>query len=150
MLAAPTLIWEIPFYQVLSGFLLMHFVGGVILSTVFQLAHMVEGTSHPLPDEKGTIENEWAIHQLNTTVNFSPKSKWLSWYVGGLNYQIEHHLFPRICHVHYPQIAKIVKSTALEYNIDYKENTTLYQALRSHLATLHHLGKLPNINEILA
>ncbi|QHT65311.1 acyl-CoA desaturase [Rhodocytophaga rosea] len=149
MLIAPTLFWGIPFYQILTGFLLMHFVGGIILTTVFQLAHTVEGTSHPLPDEKGTIENEWAIHQLNTTVNFSRESKWISWYVGGLNFQIEHHLFPKICHVHYPQIAKIVKHTAEEYNINYLENKTFYQALRSHLTTLHHLGRLPNINEAL-
>ncbi len=85
----------------------MHFIGGIILTTVFQLAHTVDKTSHPRPDSKGIIENDWAIHQMNTTVNFSRHNKWLSWYVGGLNFQIEHHLFPRICHVHYPQLSII-------------------------------------------
>ncbi|HEY4651326.1 MAG TPA: acyl-CoA desaturase, partial [Pontibacter sp.] len=131
MLVAPTLIFGIPFLHILLGFLLMHFIGGIILSTVFQLAHTVEGTSHPLPNANGTIENDWAIHQLNTTANFSRNNKWLSWYVGGLNFQIEHHLFPRICHVHYPALAEIVRETAAEFNIPYLENKTFFSAVRS-------------------
>jgi linoleoyl-CoA desaturase len=150
ILVAPTLFCNIPFYEVLAGFLLMHFVGGIILTTIFQLAHTVDGTSHPLPDVKGNIENEWAIHQLNTTMNFSGKNKWLSWYVGGLNFQIEHHLFPKICHVHYPNIAAIVKQTAEEFHIPYLENRTFFLALRSHITTLHRLGRLPALNEAIA
>ncbi|PRY14270.1 linoleoyl-CoA desaturase [Pontibacter ummariensis] len=152
MLVAPTLLFGIPFWEVLVGFLLMHFVAGIILSTVFQLAHTVEGTSHPLPNASGAIENDWAIHQLNTTANFSRKSKLLSWYVGGLNFQIEHHLFPRICHVHYPALAGIVKETAAEYGIPYIESRTLMQAVRSHVNTLHRFGRLrlPSLNEIMA
>ncbi|MFD2247078.1 fatty acid desaturase family protein [Pontibacter ruber] len=150
VLAVPTLFFAIPFLEVLLGFLLMHFVAGIILTVVFQLAHTVEGTSHPRPDENGTIENDWAIHQMNTTVNFSRNNKLLSWYVGGLNFQIEHHLFPRVCHVHYPGIAGIVKETAAEFNIPYLENKTFMQAVRSHIATLHRFGRLPDINEAIA
>ncbi|MBD1397035.1 acyl-CoA desaturase [Pontibacter sp. JH31] len=152
ILVAPTLIFGIPFLEVLLGFVLMHFVAGIILSTVFQLAHTVEGTSHPLPSETGVIENDWAIHQLNTTANFSRKSKLLSWYVGGLNFQIEHHLFPRISHVHYPAIAEIVKETAAEFNLTYLESKTFVEAVRSHLSTLHRFGRLrlPNLNEVMA
>ncbi|SIT93681.1 fatty acid desaturase family protein [Pontibacter indicus] len=152
LLVAPTLIFGIPFWEVLLGFLLMHFVTGIILSTVFQLAHTVEGTSHPLPSETGVIENDWAIHQLSTTANFSRKSRLLSWYVGGLNFQIEHHLFPRISHVHYPAIAEIVKQTASEFNLTYIESKTFLQAVRSHLHTLHRFGRLqlPNLNEVMA
>lgn len=152
ILVAPTLLFGIPFWEVLAGFLLMHFVAGVILSTIFQLAHTVEGTSHPLPNKSGVIENDWAIHQLNTTANFARKSKLLSWYVGGLNFQIEHHLFPRICHVHYPAIAEIVKETTAEYNIPYLESKTLAHAIRSHVNTLHRFGRLqlPNLNEVMA
>ncbi|MDX5482776.1 MAG: fatty acid desaturase, partial [Hymenobacteraceae bacterium] len=152
LLVAPTLIFGIPFLQVLLGFLLMHFVSGIILSTVFQLAHTVEGTSHPLPCGSGIIENDWAIHQLNTTANFSRKSRLISWYVGGLNFQIEHHLFPRICHVHYPAIADIVKETAEEFGIPYLENKTLLKAIRSHIATLHRFGRLqqPKLSEVMA
>ncbi|MBF8962618.1 acyl-CoA desaturase [Pontibacter sp. FD36] len=149
ILAVPTLFFGIPFLQVLLGFLVMHFVAGIVLTVVFQLAHTVEGTSHPRPDEHGVIENDWAIHQMNTTVNFSRHNKILSWYVGGLNFQIEHHLFPRVCHVHYPAIAEIVKETAEEFGVPYMENKTFAQALRSHIATLHRFGRLPGLNEAI-
>jgi linoleoyl-CoA desaturase len=149
-LIMPTQLFHLPFYQILSGFLLMHFFSGIILTTVFQLAHTIEETTHPMPNERGTIENLWAIHQLNTTANFSPGNKWISWYVGGLNYQVEHHLFPRICHMHYPQIAPIVKQTAEEYGIPYLENKTFFKALNSHIRLLQELGKMPDINEALA
>lgn len=146
----PVWIFGLPLYQVLTGFFLMHFFSGVVLTTVFQLAHTVEGTTHPLPDESGTIENNWAIHQMNTTVNFARHNKWISWYVGGLNFQVEHHLFPRVCHVHYPKIAPIVKQTAEEFGVPYLENPTFMSALNSHLSLLQRFGKLPNINEALA
>ena len=150
MLVVPTLFLNIPFSEVLAGFLLMHFAAAIVLTVVFQLAHTVEGTSHPRPNESGAIENDWAIHQMNTTVNFSRKSKWISWYVGGLNFQVEHHLFPHICHVHYPKIAPIVKQTAEEFGIPYMENETFIQALQSHIATLQRFGKLPDMNEAIA
>ncbi|MCJ8164508.1 acyl-CoA desaturase [Pontibacter sp. E15-1] len=150
VLVLPVALFHIPFLEVLLGFLLMHFVAGIILTVVFQLAHTVEGTSHPRPDANGNIENDWAIHQMNTTVNFARHNKLLSWYVGGLNFQVEHHLFPRVCHVHYPAISSIVKETAAEFNIPYLENETFGKAVRSHIATLHRFGRLPNINEAIA
>jgi linoleoyl-CoA desaturase len=135
--------------EVLAGFLLMHFVAGLVLTVIFQLAHSVEGTDHPLANEKGIIENDWAIHQLQTTVNFARHNKWLSWYIGGLNYQVEHHLFPKICHVHYPAIAPIVKQTAEEYGLVYMENDTFWSALQSHIATLQRFGRLPDLNDAI-
>ena len=132
--------------EVLPGFILMHFIAGIILTVVFQLAHTVEGTDHPMPDVNGNIENSWAIHQMNTTKNFSRKNKLISWYVGGLNFQIEHHLFTRVCHVHYPMIAPIVKQTAEEFGIPYLENETFGIAMRSHFAILQQYGKLPDLN----
>jgi linoleoyl-CoA desaturase len=150
MFALPILVFQIPFVEILLGFLLMHFVAGIILTVIFQLAHTVEGTSHPRPDANGQIENDWAIHQMNTTVNFSRGNRFINWYVGGLNYQIEHHLFPRVCHVHYPAISHIVKETAEEFGIPYMENETFMQALKSHIATLQRFGKLPDINEAIA
>jgi linoleoyl-CoA desaturase len=146
----PIFFSSVPFLQILWGFLLMHAVAGLILSVVFQLAHTVEGTSHPTPDENGTIANNWAIHQMNTTKNFSRKSKWISWYVGGLNFQVEHHLFPKICHVHYPEIAHIVKETAEEYGVPYLESPTFMEALDSHIKTLKRFGHIPKLDEILA
>ena len=144
------MLWNMPFLQVFVGFLLMHFVAGNILTTVFQLAHTVEGTEFPLPNEEGVIENEWAIHQLQTTVNFSKKNKWLSWYVGGLNFQIEHHLFPKISHIHYPAISKIVEQTAKEFNLPYHENESFFSALRSHIRILKRIGKIvPDFNDAI-
>ena len=138
----------IPFWQALVGFTLMHVVCGVILSVVFQLAHTVEDTVHPLPDFKGSMEDSWAVHQLKTTMNFATKNKWLSWYVGGLNFQVEHHLFMRICHVHYPKIAPIVKQTAQEFGIPYLEKRTFGSAFNSHIRLLKTLGRTP-MDEIM-
>lgn len=149
ILAVPVLC-GMSFLQVLAGFLLLHFIGGFILTVVFQLAHTVEGTSHPLPDENGNVDNNWAIHQLNTTVNFSRHSRWISWYVGGLNFQVEHHLFPRICHVHYPAIAPIVKQTAEEFGVPYLENRTFGAAFSSHMATLRRFGRMPSLDDAVA
>jgi linoleoyl-CoA desaturase len=148
-LVMPTLYFDVPFIQILTGFLVMHFVGGMILSVVFQLAHTVEDTTHPMPTDEGTIENCWAIHQMNTTMNFSRKNKLLSWYVGGLNFQVEHHLFPKICHVHYPEIAPIVKATAESFGVPYLENKTFGIALGSHVKTLKRLGKMPVLDDIM-
>ncbi len=139
MLAVPVIWFGLSFSVLLWGFLFMHFIAGTILTVVFQLAHTLEQTSHPLP-VNGVIENDWAIHQLNTTVNFSRKNKVLSWYVGGLNFQVEHHLFPRISHVHYPAISEIVKHTAAEFNIPYLENPTFASALKSHFNFMHRIG----------
>lgn len=139
----------LPFSQVLLGFLLMHAIGGIVLTVIFQLAHTVEQTTHPRPNADGNIENEWAIHQMNTTVNFSRYNRLLSWYVGGLNFQVEHHLFPKICHVHYPQLAGIVEQTAKEFNVPYLEHKSFGQALRSHFVTLQRFGKMPDMDELM-
>lgn len=149
LMIVPVVFLGIPFYEVLIGFLLMHFVAGVVITVIFQLAHTVEGTDHPLPNESGVIENDWAIHQVRTTANFAPDNKWLSWYIGGLNYQIEHHLFPGISHVHYPKIAAIVRQTTEEFGIPYLENSTFWQAIRSHIITLKRFGQMPHLDEAI-
>src|SRR6185369_17581168 len=106
-------------WLLILGFLLLHFTCGLILAMVFQPAHVIEETSYPKPDETGNMENDWAVHQLYTTANFAPKNWLLSWYVGGLNFQVEHHLFPSVSHIHYKKIAPIVKKTAEEFNYPY-------------------------------
>jgi linoleoyl-CoA desaturase len=148
-LVLPVVVFSIPFSEIIIGFLVMHFTAGLVLTIIFQLAHTVEGTSHPVIPETGIVAKDWAIHQLETTVNFSPRNKWLSWYVGGLNFQIEHHLFPKICHVHYPNIAPIVKQTAEEFGLVYMENPTFWSALQSHVDTLRRFGGLPDLNEAI-
>jgi len=148
--ALPILILKMPALNYVLGYLLMQFISGILLAVIFQLAHTVEETSHPIPNETGNIENNWAIHQMNTTANFSQNNKFISWYVGGLNFQVEHHLFPTICHVHYPRIAGIVRSTAKEFGIPYLENKTLWKALKSHVRTLQRFGKMPSLNETIS
>ena len=141
ILVVPYVVLDLSIWQVLIGFLSLHAVAGLILSIVFQLAHVVENTSFPMPDAKGNIENEWAIHQLETTADFSKNSWLITYYVGGLNYQAIHHLFPRICHVHYPKIAPIVERTAKEFGIPYLYNESFAKAFASHTRILSKLGK---------
>ncbi|MBL4667760.1 MAG: acyl-CoA desaturase [Flavobacteriales bacterium] len=121
-------------------YLIMHFTCGFIISVIFQLAHVVEETDFPQPNKEGGMENNWAIHQLYTTANFAKKNLPLSWFVGGLNFQIEHHLFPNICHVHYRKISEIVKKTATDFDLPYYQNT-LIGAISSHAKHLNKLGK---------
>ena len=116
-------------------------IAGLVLSTIFQVAHIVEDTKHPVPNENGDIENAWAIHQLRTTANFANSNRFLTWYVGGLNFQVEHHLFPKICHVHYRKVSKIVKETAEEFGIPYIAQPTFLGAIKSHLRLLKELGQ---------
>jgi len=149
MLIMPIYAFGFSAYFVIGGFVLMHFIAGIILTVVFQLAHTVEGTSHPVASETGLIENDWAIHQMNTTVNFARENVFLNWYVGGLNFQVEHHLFPKICHVHYPALAPIVKATAEEFGVPYLENKTFGEAFMSHVHFLKYLGQMPAMDEAI-
>lgn len=128
-------------------FLCMHVGLGFTLAIVFQLAHVVEETEFEVAaiDEIKLIENEWAIHQVKTTANFSPRSKVISWFVGGLNYQIEHHLFPRISHIHYPALSKIVQQECKVHNLPYNSIPTIFQAVSSHFRFIKTLGKKPAV-----
>lgn len=137
------MIIGITWWKVLVGFFVMHYTAGLILSIVFQLAHVVDEAANPVPDEKGEMENTWAIHQLFTTVNFAPKNKIVNWYTGGLNHQIEHHIFPHISHIHYGKIAKIVKETAKECQLPYYEYRTMRAAIIAHFKHLKELGMKP-------
>ncbi|PIB34018.1 fatty acid desaturase [Reichenbachiella sp. 5M10] len=125
----------------LVGFLIITMTCGLIISIVFQLAHVVEDTAFHASDTKGGSPTEWAIHQVNSTANFATSSKILHWLLGGLNFQIEHHLFPRISHIHYPTISRLVKETCAEFNVTYNEYNTMMKAISSHLLHLRKLGK---------
>jgi len=140
ILVLPALITSYGFGFILLGFLVMQFVTGLFVTTIFQLAHVVEETDYPMPTADGEIENAWAIHQLETTANFAKRNRILSWFVGGLNYQVEHHLFYNICHIHYKKIAPIVKETAKEFGITYHEKQTFWDALGSHIRVLKKIG----------
>jgi linoleoyl-CoA desaturase len=135
-------VWQVGFVAWLVGFLIFALFAGFVLSIVFQLAHTVEHTHFPVPDAStGKMEDEWAIHQLKTTANFATKNKLVSWFVGGLNFQIEHHLFPKISHIHYPAISKIIKQACLEYGITYIEYARVRYAVASHISFLRQMGK---------
>ena len=137
----PLLVLRIHWWQFLIGYLAMTLTAGAILGLIFQLAHVVEGTDYPLPDAQGAMEHTWLVHQMMTTSNFAPRNRLLSWYVGGLNYQIEHHLFPKVCSVHYPAISRVVRQAAAAHGVPYHEQPTLLRAIRSHYRMLKHFGR---------
>ena len=135
-------IYTLGFTAWIVGFLVFSIVAGLVISIVFQLAHTVEHTHFPMPHETtGKLEDEWAVHQLKTTANFAPHSKAISWFVGGLNFQVEHHLFPKISHVHYPQIRRIIKQTCAEFDVPYIEYPKMTQAIASHVSFLKQMGR---------
>jgi linoleoyl-CoA desaturase len=137
----PLLVMDLTWWQFLIGYLAMNFAEGLVLGLVFQLAHVVEDTIIRQPNEENNMEEAWAVHQLKTTANFARRSKLASFLCGGLNLQVEHHLFPKICHIHYRHLSGIVKQTALEFNLPYNENKSFFSALRSHYFFLKKLGR---------
>src|SRR5690606_27877679 len=104
-IVVPLLVLDVTWWQFVIGFTALHLTAGTIMGVIFQLAHVVEGNEYPVPGDGGQMENAWLIHEMETTANFAPRNRLLSWYVGGLNYQIEHHLFPQVCSVHYRGIS---------------------------------------------
>lgn len=139
VLGLPLWLTSFSFGQIALGFFIMHWVASIILSFVFQMAHVVEGAEQPKPETN--IASDWSVHQLHTTSDFARNNKFLSWYVGGLNFQIEHHLFPNICHIHYKKLAPIVEKTAEEFGIPYNLKPSFRNALLSHVYRLKELGR---------
>ncbi len=139
-LILPIIVVPLAPWWVFLAFLAMHMVTGFLISIVFQVAHVMPDTAYPVPDDQGIIEGDWYKHQLATTCNFSPKNRLLSWWIGGLNYQVEHHLLPNVCHVHYRKLSKIVKATAEEFEMPYHVKPTFGAALLDHTRMLRRLG----------
>lgn len=134
--------WILGWQNWLIGFLIVHFTMGLCLTIVFQLAHLVPNTHfEPAEKEINQIKSEWAIHEVITTSNFATKNKIISWLLGGLNFQIEHHLFPRISHIHYPAISSIVKKECNSYELPYNYYPTLIEAFFSHVRFMKELGE---------
>ncbi|MDX2188364.1 MAG: acyl-CoA desaturase [Bacteroidota bacterium] len=140
-LVIPIFVIGLSPWMVISGFILMHLIAGLTITTVFQLAHVVEDTVHPAPTSEGQIDNAWFIHQMETTANFATKNKFITWFIGGLNFQVEHHLFPKISSVHYPDINPIVIETAKKYGVPYNEMPTMTNAVVSHYKMLKKFSK---------
>jgi linoleoyl-CoA desaturase len=137
----PLIMVDLPWYTVLAGFVAAHLIEGITLAVVFMLAHIIEGTEFPEPDEQGNVNMPWADLQMHTTANFAIKNKLVNYLFGGLNFQVEHHLFPRVCHIHYPKIAGIVKQTAHDHNLPYMEYETFFGAIASHIRVLKKFGR---------
>ena len=129
-------VWVVAVFYVVAAVVL-----GLVLSVVFQLAHCVEEAKFPMPNEvTHRMDRAWAMHQVETTVDFSRGNRAISWLLGGLNYQIEHHLFPRICHTHYAAMAKLVEETCRDFGIRYNEHKTLWAGIASHFRWLRQMG----------
>jgi linoleoyl-CoA desaturase len=134
------------------GFMFMSVVTGITLSLVFQLAHVIELTDFTDAtqdlDVRMTIEDSWAVHQMRTTANFATKNKIVNWYVGGLNFQIEHHLFPKISHVHYPALSPIVERVSKQFGVPYHNIPSMLTAIGSHVRTMRKFGQEENPTQI--
>jgi linoleoyl-CoA desaturase len=141
VLVLPIMFSGMSWQMVVAGFLVLHFTAGLLLSCIFQLAHVLESSEFPIPTEDRKMENSWAIHQMLNTADFSPRSRVMFWFIGGLNYQVEHHLFPHISHVHYPRISAIVRETAEQYGVPYKVMPNFVVALREHGKMLRKMGR---------
>ena len=137
----PVIVLDEPFWVLLLAYLSMHFITGLSLSIIFQVSHVMPTSHFPLPNSQNTFENDWTVHQLLTTTNFSPNNRILSWLIGGLNFQIEHHLLPNVSHIHYAKLSPIVAQTAKEFGLPYNIIPTFTTAVADHIKMLRILGK---------
>ena len=140
MVVLPIIILPFAWWQILLGFVLMHYVTGGTLATIFQLAHVMPETMNKLEIVDNSMEENWFVHQLETTTDFARNNWLISLYIGGLNFQVEHHLFPNICHVHYKRLSQIVEETAHEYVVVYNNIPSIMRALIEHGKVLKRLG----------
>jgi linoleoyl-CoA desaturase len=141
--ALPILILPYAWWVVVLGYFTFLATAGITLTVIFQLAHIVENVAFPLPNDEGKIDNSFLKHQLATTSNFAVDSWFVSFLFGGLNFQVEHHIFPHVCHTHLRKISPIVRETAQEFGLPYHENPTFFAAVSSHFRTLKKLGRKP-------
>jgi linoleoyl-CoA desaturase len=139
-LVIPMLVLDAAWYWILLGWVNIHLLPGLTFAVIFQATHVYNGTTYPLPDKDGNIDNNYAIHVLATTADFSRKSRVGTWLMGGINLHVIHHILPTVCHVHYPQLTQILKETCDEYGIEYQENPNLWVAFRKHMEMLKILS----------
>jgi linoleoyl-CoA desaturase len=131
-----------PWWLVLTFYAATWFAVGVILGVVFQVAHCLDESVFPVEDpDTRRIDNAWAVHQVETTTDFAQGNRLLTWYLGGLNYQIEHHLFPQVCHIHHPRLAGIVRQVCAEFGVNYTAHPGFGSAVASHARLLRRMGR---------
>ncbi|MEJ2215248.1 MAG: acyl-CoA desaturase [Gemmatimonadota bacterium] len=139
-IVVPLQVLHLAWWQFAIGYLAMHLTAGLILGVVFQLAHVVEGPEQFAAPSDDRMKDSWLVHEMKTTSDFGRRNAFLSWYVGGLNFQVEHHLFPRVCSIHYPALSPIVEEVARKYGVPYHSHRTFLASLASHLRMLKALG----------
>jgi len=133
-----------PWQGVLLAYVVAAVTLGVVLAMVFQLAHCVEGAEFPAaPEGTDKLDRDWATHQVQTTVDFARESRVLTWFLGGLNFQVEHHLFPRVSHLHFPALSQIVETTCAEFGVPYRAFPSFRAALGSHARWLLEMSRRP-------
>ena len=145
-LVLPFLMLPYSIAVILPAYLCMLALGGLTVTVIFQLAHIVEHVAFPMPSNNGALEYSFAKHQISTTANFGSKKGLSTFLFGGLNFQVEHHLFPHICHTHLPLISDIVRKTAAEFGMTYHHHKSLFAAVKSHFKTLRRLGASENLS----
>lgn len=141
ILVIPLMVTSAPWWSIVLGICVMHYVASLMFGLTFQPGHIVPETNFPQPTRDLTIENNWMIHQLESTSNYAPNNRLFSWFVGGINFQVEHHLFPNICHVHYRALSQIISETAKEYDVPYYSHSSFLSALKYHAKMLKSLGE---------
>jgi len=139
-LILPMIFVSHAWYTILGAWVFMHILPGLTFALIFQVTHVYEGTTYPLPDEEGNIDNNYALHVLETTADFSRHNRLGSWLMGGINIHVIHHILPQVCHVHYPALTKILKQVCDEFGIEYQENPNIWVALKKHYIILKHLS----------
>jgi len=140
-LVLPLIFLDCPWHWTLIAWVNIHILPSLAFLLLFQVTHIYEGTHFPIPDEDGNIENNYFIHVLETTADFSTENKFVTWLTGGINIHVVHHLYPHINHVHYIPLTRIIKQTAIDHGIQYRENKNFWTALRLHYKMLKLLGK---------
>ena len=139
-LVLPLILLPFPWFTILGAWIFMHILPGLTFALIFQVTHVYEGTTYPLPDEDGNIDNNYALHVLETTADFSRNNKLGTWLMGGINIHVIHHIFPKVCHVHYAELTKILKRVCDDFGIEYQENPNFWIALKNHYLMLKHLS----------
>ncbi|WP_340112549.1 fatty acid desaturase family protein [Maribellus mangrovi] len=142
-LALPIIFLSAPVWLILLGFVSIHILPSLTFALIFQVTHVFEGTSYPEPDNNGIIDNSYAIHVLETTADFSRNNKTGRWLMGCINIHVIHHIFPEICHIHYPALTEILIDVANDFGLEYKENKTFWIALKKHIWMLKELSNPP-------
>lgn len=143
LIIIPSIYSSLSLPQILLGCVLMNFLASMLITIAIIPSHVAESSLFPLPDKNGVMPYSWSHHQVLTVIDFATESRLLNFFFGGFNHHVAHHLFPHVCHVHYPSITPIIKRTAEEFDLKYRHETSLRNAYLSHLKLLRNNGRKP-------